>query len=240
MRAATGLSSVCAIIGLVFGRMSSGSPHAKSSAQCVRQDRSGRLRARPRRPRFRTRLDRRHRQRAGARPGCRWSPVSDVTGFPEMMDGRVKTLHPLRPRRHPGAAIAARRSGGRRRARHHPDRSGGGQPLSVRQGRRQPGDAVRRADRGDRHRRTEPGARRGEELPGRAGRRLAGGLRARSWTQLDRAGGPSLAFRFDLARKAFAHTGGYDTPIAGDAGDGRRRRRRASRRGDGSGAPAHR
>jgi len=24
--------------------------------------------------------------------------VSDVTGFPEMMDGRVKTLHPLRVR----------------------------------------------------------------------------------------------------------------------------------------------
>src|SRR5712691_11624655 len=32
--------------------------------------------------------------------------------------------------------------------------------------------------------------------------------------QLDRSGGPSREFRFDLARKAFAHTGGYDTAIA--------------------------
>jgi phosphoribosylaminoimidazolecarboxamide formyltransferase/IMP cyclohydrolase len=33
-------------------------------------------------------------------------------------------------------------------------------------------------------------------------------------TQLDRPGGPSKAFRFELARKAFAHTGSYDTAIA--------------------------
>jgi len=32
--------------------------------------------------------------------------------------------------------------------------------------------------------------------------------------ELDRPGGPSAAFRFDLARKAFAHTGAYDTAIA--------------------------
>jgi phosphoribosylaminoimidazolecarboxamide formyltransferase/IMP cyclohydrolase len=32
--------------------------------------------------------------------------------------------------------------------------------------------------------------------------------------QLDRAGGPTREFRFDLARKAFAHTGSYDTAIA--------------------------
>ena len=47
--------------------------------------------------------------------------------------------------------------------------------------------------------------------------------------ELDRAGGPSPAFRFDLARKAFAHTGRYDTAIASTldevtAGDGRRSR----------------
>src|SRR5207244_10155768 len=34
--------------------------------------------------------------------------------------------------------------------------------------------------------------------------------------QLDRAGGPSREFRFDLARKAFAHTGSYDTAIASE------------------------
>ena len=32
--------------------------------------------------------------------------------------------------------------------------------------------------------------------------------------QLDRAGGPARDFRFDLARKAFRHTGSYDTAIA--------------------------
>ena len=31
---------------------------------------------------------------------------------------------------------------------------------------------------------------------------------------MDRPGGPSLAFRFDLARKAFAHTAAYDAAIA--------------------------
>ena len=33
--------------------------------------------------------------------------VSDVTGFPEMMDGRVKTLHPHDPRRDPRPASSA-------------------------------------------------------------------------------------------------------------------------------------
>ena len=32
--------------------------------------------------------------------------------------------------------------------------------------------------------------------------------------ELDRPGGPAPAFRFELARKAFAHTGAYDTAIA--------------------------
>ena len=27
--------------------------------------------------------------------GLSVTPISDVTGFPEMMDGRVKTLHPM-------------------------------------------------------------------------------------------------------------------------------------------------
>ena len=33
--------------------------------------------------------------KALAEPGLAVTSVSDVTGFPEMMDGRVKTLHPL-------------------------------------------------------------------------------------------------------------------------------------------------
>ena len=56
--------------------------------------------------------------------------VSDLTGFPEMMDGRVKTLH---PKVHGGLLGGARRSGACRgdgRARDRRDRSGRRQPLS--------------------------------------------------------------------------------------------------------------
>ena len=58
--------------------------------------------------------------------------VAEVTGFPEMMDGRVKTLHPVVH----GGLLALRDNdgpcGGDDRARHRPDRPAGGQPLSVR------------------------------------------------------------------------------------------------------------
>jgi phosphoribosylaminoimidazolecarboxamide formyltransferase/IMP cyclohydrolase len=37
--------------------------------------------------------------------------------------------------------------------------------------------------------------------------------------ELDREGGPTPAFRFDLARRAFAHTGAYDTAIAATLAD---------------------
>ncbi len=37
--------------------------------------------------------------------------------------------------------------------------------------------------------------------------------------ELDRPGGPSLAFKFDLARKAFAHTAAYDQSIASALAD---------------------
>ena len=59
---------------------------------------------------------------------------------------------------------------------------------------------------------------------------------ARVLAALDEPGGPSMALRFDLARKAFAHTASYDTAIANELehvdGEGRRvraRRRRATR-----------
>ena len=67
--------------------------------------------------------------------GLEVRPVDDLTGFPEMMDGRLKTLHPSctraagRPRR-----PRARRC--RRRARHRLDRPRGGQPVPVRAHRR--------------------------------------------------------------------------------------------------------
>ena len=39
-------------------------------------------------------LHRRHRGGAPDRRACRSPPVDEVTGFPELLDGRVKTLHP--------------------------------------------------------------------------------------------------------------------------------------------------
>src|SRR3954463_13178642 len=55
--------------------------------------------------------------RALADAGLRVTGVSEVTGFPEMMDGRVKTLHPkihggvLARRDHPADLEAARSHG---------------------------------------------------------------------------------------------------------------------------------
>ena len=131
--------------------------------------------------------------------------VSDVTGFPEMMDGRVKTLHPVI---HGG--ILARRSSADHsrgaRARHRAHRRGGGEPLPVRARRGRPRHPVAGAHRGDRHRRAEPGAGAAKNFqdvlvvvsPADYAAVLA---------ELDRPGGPRRAFRFELARKAFAHTG---------------------------------
>jgi hypothetical protein len=59
----------------------------------VRQDRPRSFRQGPRRPGGGASVDRRH----GAMlrdTGLTVTDVADVTGFPEMMDGRVKTLHP--------------------------------------------------------------------------------------------------------------------------------------------------
>ena len=63
--------------------------------------------------------------------GVQVKDISELTGFPEMLDGRVKTLH---PKVHGGILhrreIATHRSCGRR-ARHSADRHGGGQSLRV-------------------------------------------------------------------------------------------------------------
>jgi phosphoribosylaminoimidazolecarboxamide formyltransferase/IMP cyclohydrolase len=139
--------------------------------------------------------------------------VSDVTGFPEMMDGRVKTLHPvihggvLARRADPEHLAAAARHGiglidlvivnlyPFARAAANPDTPfeglveeidiGG--PSLVRGAAKNFQDVVVVVDPAD-----YPAV-------------LA---------QLDRPAGPELAFKFDLARKAFAHTASYDTAIA--------------------------
>ena len=56
--------------------------------------RDRRLRARAGRARRRARLHRRHRRASSTEAGLEVRSIEDFTGFPEIMDGRVKTLHP--------------------------------------------------------------------------------------------------------------------------------------------------
>jgi phosphoribosylaminoimidazolecarboxamide formyltransferase/IMP cyclohydrolase len=137
--------------------------------------------------------------------------VSDVTGFPEMLDGRVKTLHPAL---HGG--ILARRDRADDLAaleRHHiglvdvvvvnlyPFAKTAANPDT-------PFDAlVEEIDIG------------GPSLLRAAAKNFMGVLvvvepadYTRLIEQLDR--GPSVEFRFDLMRRAFAHTASYDATIA--------------------------
>ena len=67
--------------------------------------------------------------------------ISELTGFPEMLDGRVKTLH---PKVHGGILHIRemQRTATRGRARHPADRHGGGQPLCLREDRCQAGRAI--------------------------------------------------------------------------------------------------
>ncbi|HEX5109277.1 MAG TPA: bifunctional phosphoribosylaminoimidazolecarboxamide formyltransferase/IMP cyclohydrolase [Vicinamibacterales bacterium] len=139
--------------------------------------------------------------------------VADVTGFPEMMDGRIKTLH---PRVHGG--ILARRSFPdhlEAAARHgitlidvvvvnlYPFAEAAGNPAT-------PFEAViEEIDIG------------GPALVRAAAKNFQDVLVVVSPSdyaavlgEIDRTGGPSAAFRLELARKAFAHTAAYDTAIA--------------------------
>jgi phosphoribosylaminoimidazolecarboxamide formyltransferase/IMP cyclohydrolase len=156
--------------------------------------------------------------RALAAAGLPVTNVSDVTGFPEMMDGRVKTLHPkihggiLARRSHPEDLDAARRHD-----------IGLIEVVCVNlypfvQTAATPGirfaDLIEQIDIG------------GPSLVRAAAKNFDDVLVVVSpsdygavLTQLDRPGGPSRAFRFDLARRAFAHTGAYDTAIAATLSD---------------------
>ena len=180
--------------------------------------------------------------KALADAGLRVTNVSDVTGFPEMMDGRVKTLH---PKIHGG--ILARRD--------HPQDL----QLASQHGiglvdlvvvnlypfvetAAKPGipfaDLVEQIDIG------------GPSLVRAAAKNFHDVLIVVSprdygevVAELDRDGGPSPAFRFELARRAFTHTGEYDTAIASTLAEVRVegtvfRRDGASSSGDGRGAKA--
>jgi phosphoribosylaminoimidazolecarboxamide formyltransferase / IMP cyclohydrolase len=155
--------------------------------------------------------------RALAEAGLPVMSISDVTGFPEMMDGRVKTLHPkvhagiLARRDVPGDMAAVSDHGiglidlvavnlyPFAQAAAKPDLPFDrlieeidiGGPSLLRAAAKNFRDVLVVVDSGDYRRVVE--ALRGE--------------------------GPSLALRFDLARKAYGHTADYDRTIAGTLGE---------------------
>jgi phosphoribosylaminoimidazolecarboxamide formyltransferase/IMP cyclohydrolase len=151
--------------------------------------------------------------RAIAAAGIPVLNVSDVTGFPEMMDGRVKTLHPAI-----FAGILARRD--------RPDDLAGLGAHGI-----SPIDVVvvnlypfgRAAENPDT---TVDGLVEEIDIGGPSLLRAAAkNFRdvlvvthpqdyPRVLEELAREGGPSLDFRFGLMKKAFMHTGQYDGMIA--------------------------
>ena len=155
--------------------------------------------------------------RAMAGAGLTVIGVSDVTSFPEMMDGRVKTLHPMV---HGG--ILARRADPEHlaaAARHgitlvdlvvvnlYPFQRAAADPGT-------PFDRlIEEIDIG------------GPSLVRAAAKNFEDVLvvvspadYAAVLDELDRPDGPSREFRFSLARKAFEHTSQYDTAIASTLG----------------------
>jgi phosphoribosylaminoimidazolecarboxamide formyltransferase/IMP cyclohydrolase len=151
--------------------------------------------------------------RALAAAGLPVVNVSDVTGFPEMMDGRVKTLH---PKIHGGILARRSQSDDLEKAREHG--IGLVDVVCVNlypfvQTAATPGIAfaelIENIDIG------------GPSLVRAAAKNFQDVLVVVSPTdytsvlaELDRDGGPAMSFRFDLSRRAFAHTGAYDTAIA--------------------------
>jgi phosphoribosylaminoimidazolecarboxamide formyltransferase/IMP cyclohydrolase len=140
-------------------------------------------------------------------------PVSEVTGFPELMDGRVKTLH---PRVHGGILARRSRADDTAAAAAHgitlidlvvvnlyPFTTAAANPDTR-------FDAlIEEIDIG------------GPSLIRAAAKNFQDVLVVVSPSdydsvlqQIDRPEGPSRAFRLDLARRAFAHTAGYDGAIA--------------------------
>ena len=139
--------------------------------------------------------------------------VSDVTGFPEMMDGRVKTLHPgmfagILARRNRPDDLAALAAQGIKPVdlvvvNLYPFGKAADNPET-------PFDAlVEEIDIG------------GPSLLRAAAKNFRDVLVVvhpedypRVLQELAREGGPSLEFRFDLMKRAFMHTGQYDGMIA--------------------------
>ena len=139
--------------------------------------------------------------------------VSDVTGFPEMMEGRVKTLHPamfggILARRNRSDDLAAIRAQGIQpidlvvvnlypfgKAAENPDTPFDGLVEEIDIG----GPSLLRA--AAKNFRDVLVVVHPEDYP-------------RVLAELSRDGGPSLEFRFELMKRAFMHTGQYDGMIA--------------------------
>ena len=105
-------------------------PGAAGADLGLRQDRGRRLRRGAGQAGGRDRLHRRDRRRCCSEAGVEVRPVEDLTGFPEILDGRVKTLHPAPAR---GAARGPRQPrarGDAAGARDRADRPGLREPLS--------------------------------------------------------------------------------------------------------------
>ena len=150
--------------------------------------------------------------RALAEAGLSVTAVSDVTGFPVMLDGRVKTLHPAV---HGG--ILARRG--------RPDdleaiRGQGIQPIDLVVVNLYP-FALTAASEATFEELIEQIDIGGPSMVRAAAKSFADVLvvvdpadYGRVVEALDGAGGPDRKLRFELARKAFAHTAAYDATIA--------------------------
>ena len=141
--------------------------------------------------------------------------VSDVTGAPEMMDGRVKTLHPfvhggiLARRDHPGDREALERHGitpiDMVVVNLYPFRETAAKPSTTFEA------LIEDIDIG------------GPSMIRAAAKNFKDVLVVTSPSDyqrvlaaLDEPGGPSMAVRFELAKGAFAHTASYDTAIANE------------------------
>jgi phosphoribosylaminoimidazolecarboxamide formyltransferase / IMP cyclohydrolase len=139
--------------------------------------------------------------------------VSDVTGFPEMMDGRVKTLHPkihggILARRHRADDLEAIKAQGVELVdlvvvNLYPFATAASNPETPFD------ELVEQIDIG------------GPSLLRAAGKNFRDVLVVVDpadyptvLEQMARPGGPSLEFKFELMRKAFAHTAQFDALIA--------------------------
>ena len=207
-------------------------PDPASAGLRLRQDRARRPRPRPARRRRRARLDRRRPPRSSPTLGLPVTKVEDLTGFPECLDGRVKTLHPrvhagiLADRRlesHVAAARRARRRAVRPGRRPTSTRS----PQTVASG-AAPDECVEQIDIGGPSMvraaaKNHPSASRSSPRPRRT---------TTCWPPSAPAASPSPQ-RQRLAAEAFVHTATYD--VARGVVDGQRARPTPA---EGSGFPA--